>query len=392
MAYIVNNNTVTIIPDSNINDILTENPTINKFYFLEGNYYLNDILNIDRDNVQFIGTLKDTTKSHIIQNNSERDGLNVISDSFEMKYISIHVTYDNKICLTVADADDCCIRNCYFYGNKKSFTIYFAGPKNISEGQETLDAYDNDNLDKNNIFKNNVVYSHWSGDCVSISLQLNCIVTGNIIRGGKFAIYMCKKGDVLKNIIYDSIDSGIHISLPSEKLNIIDNRIYECATSGIKISNQAEHGNFIRKPSYIIVKNNVIYDNKVNAMELNDVDNCTIIKNKFIGSNNYGVYMLRSKNIKIYKNKIAYFTVAFWLENTSKCVLKQNLCMSVYPNEGDTAFKVVNNSINNKIGSNKIMGKLQFIPIDIANLEQNTVHDNLHEEYYTIREERNIMK
>lgn len=393
MTYTVERKHIVVTPGSTIDDILISNPNYTKFYFPPGNYYLNDILNLDRPDILFAGETRDASKVHIFQNNVERDGLNITSNGVTIKHISVHVPYDNKICLTVANANGCHVRHCYFYGSKRWFTVYFAGPKNIAEGHETLDAYNNNNLDSNNVFEKNVVYSHWSGDCVSISLQIKCVVKNNIIRGGKFAVYMCKSSDILDNVVYDSIDSGIHISLPSENLNIVHNRIYECATSGIKISNQVEHGPFSRTPSNIILKRNTIYDNKVNSIEINDTDDCTITRNKCIGSDNYGVYILRSKDIKVFRNKIAYFKVCCWLEETLDSWVSGNLCLSVYPNIGENVVKITGVSLRNSICFNHVRGKIQYELVSVSEESTNNqVYDNGHDEYYNIKEERQVMK
>jgi hypothetical protein len=395
MSYIIDQLTssITVVPESNIDDIIIANSTILTFYFPDGKYYLDDILNITKSNIKFIGLSKNAKFVHIFQNNTQRDGLNVIADNFFMQHISVHVPHDGKIALTVAAANNTSIQHCYFYGNKTTFSVFYAGPKSLVAGPDTINGYNNNTLDMNNTFRNNVIYSQWSGDCVSFSLQMNGLVNSNIIRGGKLAVYMCKKCDITNNVIYDSIDSGIHISLPSEYLNILSNKIYECDASGIKISDQTEHGSFTQDKYNIMIKNNYIYDAKTNAIELNDVNYCIIRNNKLISTETNAIYILRSKNIKIDKNKVAYFIVAFWLENSSNCNIYSNKCMSVYPNQGHNVVKLAFNSNNNKIYNNDISGTVIYDKYVIpSNTVGNMEYDNSYYEYYDISEEINIVK
>lgn len=381
---------VTVNPSSFIDDIFTANPDILIFHFPDGNYYLTDILKVTVPNISFIGTSGNPKNVHIFQNNTLRDGLAINANNFNMQYISIHDSHDGKIALTVAGSSNNTVQNCYFYGNKTTFTIFYAGPKNLLEGVSTLNAYSSNNLDMNNVFKNNVVYSQWSGDCVSFSLQVNGIFNNNIIRGGKLAIYMCKKSNFTNNIIYDSINSGIHVSFPSHNLNIVSNKIYECDASGIKLSNQVEHGTFTTTPYNITIRNNYIYDAKVNAIELNDANKCTIRTNKFISSETYGIYALRCTNLTINNNKISYFQVAFWLEATTYCNLFQNTCMSVYPDEGQNVVKTTPDSNNNIVYDNNVYGKIIYDKYALS--AGNSEYNNAYYEYYDIGEEANIMK
>lgn len=396
MSYTIYNGdplSILVTPGATIDDILPANPDAIYFYFGAGNYYITDILKITRSNISFIGLTGNSKDVHIFQNNVNRDGINVISDGFIMKYISVHVPHDNRIALIVASASNTLIQYNYFYGNKTTFSIYYAGPRTLTVGQSTLDAYDGNLLDKKNYFQNNVVYSEWSGDCVSYSLQRNGKFTTNIIRGGKLAVYMCRSCTVTNNTIYDSINEGIHVSLPTHKVNITNNKIYECQAPGIKLSNQVEHGAFVATPYNINIKNNYIYDSKSNSIELNDALDCVISGNKLISSELYGIYMLRSNNIAISDNKISYFKVCVWVETSSNNEINNNTFLSVYPDEGNNIVKLTTDSNNNNIHDNTSMGKVIYtkyiIPSQtVGNVELN----NTHTEYYDIAQELTIMK
>lgn len=384
--------TILVNPNSTIDDILTTNLNSSIFIFPSGNYYIIDILNINRPYIKFSGLTKNPKDVHIFQIN-DKDGINVISNNFVMEYISIHVTTNDKVSLIVANSSNNNIQNCYFYGNETTFTIYFAGPKTLSVGSSTLDGYYNNILDMNNVFSNNVIYSKWSGDCVSFSLQLNGKVNSNIIRGGKLSVYMCKSCEINKNIIYDSINHGIHISLPSNDVNIINNKIYECDASGIKLNNQIEHGSFTGTLYNINIKNNYIYDSKTNAIELNDVMKCNIQGNKLISSSTYGIYLLRSNKVNISKNKVSYFDVAIWLEACNNNNIIENNFMSIYPDEGKNIVKLSVDSNNNKITDNISKGRIIYdkyiIPVETR---ENQLNNNIHYEYYDISNEINVIK
>ena len=373
--------------------IYSQNENATTFIFQDGEYYINDILNVTKENIKFIGLSKNPKSVHIIQNNSEKDGLNIITNNFTMQFISVHVEYNDKIALIVASANNLYIDSCYFYGNKTTFTIYFAGPKTLKAGQSTIDGYNNNILDQNNVFKNNVVYSQWSGDAVSFSLQNNGIFHNNIVRGGKLVIYMCKNSDINKNIFYDSINTGIHISFPSHNVSIINNKIYECIASGIKSSNQTEHGFIGKSPYNLIIKNNFIYDAKIYAIELNNAYKCLITGNKLISTDIYGIYVLASSGVTISKNKISYFDVAIWFETTLNSTVMNNTFLSVYPSQGKNIVKLSDDSSYNSIRDNRSKGTIIYDKyINPSKTIGNDIFNNTHEEYYDIAEEMECMK
>jgi len=356
---------ITVVPNSVIDDILTANPKTNKFMFPEGNYYITKVLHIDRSMTEFIGLSKDCSKIHIFQKDSTKDGIAIINVTQVLfKYISVHVPYDNKIALTVAGCNLTKVEECHFYGNKNYFTIYYAGPTDLKQGAGVLEAYANTNMCYGNVFRHNVVYSSAGSDCISFSMQNRGLFTKNIIRGGKVAIYMCKNSYVTSNVIYDSTSQGIYVSLPSHNLQIKYNRIYECTYSGIKIANQLEHGAFKATPYGIIVRENYIYDSKMYAVEVNNVIKMDIINNKFIETNSYGIYCLNSSNINITNNKFSYFTSGIWSEKSTNVISTGNNFYSIYPDIANNVFKFASSS-NCFVENNVINGEIKYTPFDI---------------------------
>ncbi|ARF10927.1 right handed beta helix region protein [Hokovirus HKV1] len=368
--------TVRVVPESYIDDLLTANPKINNFIFPDGNYYLKSVLQITKSGIKILGESKESCKVHIFQKDITKDGLSLknVMD-VQIQYISVHVPHPSKIALSVASANMTKIENCHFYGNNNYFTIYYAGPSFLTEGKETLDAYNASNLDYGNVFRKNVVYSSWSGDSVSFSLQNRSIFTGNVIRGGKVAIYMCKNTFMTSNLLYDSGTNGIHVSLPCYNLQIKYNRIYECDYSGIKITNQLEHGPFVASKYYLLIAYNYIYDSKIYAIEANDIIRGKILNNKFIQTDNFGIYCLRCSDIEIANNKMSYFTNGVWIENSKEININTNVFYSVYPDIAQSLAKIVRSS-NNKIYNNECNGQLSGTNISVSSDSTDTFLDN----------------
>ena len=382
--------TLNVLVNSNIDNILIDNPTIDTFIFEPGMYYLTKILKITRPNVNFTGTTN-AKDIHIFQTNVNQDGINVISHFFYMSNISVHVEHPAYVALIVANAHNSIIENCYFYGNPTTFTVYYAGPS-VNAGIDTINAYNNNNLDKSNIFRNNVVYSKWSGDSVSFSLQLNGTFFKNIIRGGKVAVYMCKRTTIRNNVIYDSTSHGVYLSLPSHNVTINKNKIYECANSAIIIKDQVEHGVFVPTPYNINISENFLYDAKFNGIEANNLITATLNNNKLLSSDNNGFYFLNCSDVRIISNTIAYFNVAFWLENTNNCTIDNNSVYSVYPSYGNNVVKFVN-SIDNTVSNSNINGTMATNTFYGGNtVNNNTISNDIYNQYYSYNNELSIMK
>lgn len=394
MKYIIEDNIVYVQPNSNIDDIFTVNATYTSFCFEKGDFFITNKLMIPKSNVKMYSRSGNPVDVHIFQNSNIHDGLvlNYVNNVM-IQDISIHVTAPGKIALTEASCNYVTIKNCYIYGTSNTFTVFFAGPKNITEGQQTLDAYYNNKLDNRNKFINNVIYSNWSGDSVSFSLQKNGSFNNNIIRGGKVAIYMCNNVNVNRNTIYDSTSQGIYISMPTKNINISRNKIYECMNSNIKIDNQTEHGIFPISESNINITNNYFYDAHYSAIELGNCKKVSILNNKFVQTDRYSIYCLNSNDININNNTISYSIVTLWLENSNYVNFDSNLIYSVYPDHTNNVVKMVLNSTNNNIINNTIKGIVKFnlFAVDSSCINNN-ITNNITQKYYTRSEELDIMK
>lgn len=384
VAYVYNNCV--------IDSIFTLLPTVSTFIFMPGDYHLTDTLHITKNNVILTSDEKYAKDVHIYQDNSEKDGIAVNADGVEISHLSIHNHQPGKVALTIADSNNTTVKNCYIYGNTSSFSVFYAGPKNLTAGQSTLDAYTNGNLDSGNAFLNNVIYTKWTGDSISFSLQKNANFSGNIIRGGKVSIYMCQNSNITGNIVFDSTSNGFYVSLPSKNLNIVGNKIYECAASGIKFANQTEHGVYPPTSSFITVTGNKIYDAKYYAIELNSAIDVTIDNNNFISTDIYTIYAYQSSNIRITNNLMSYFKVAIWIENSNNFTIDKNLICMIYPDETDNILKIVDTN-NVAFTNTTIKGCGSNVLYSVDSTSANFVADNITvDKFYTYFEEFQTLK
>lgn len=392
MVYTQTKKTVIVSPDVDlektyIDDVLTANPDRTKFLFSPGSYYITRSLTIGRPDVSFIGHRNNEV--HIFQD-SEDDGLDVEADGFVLRNISIHVTQDNKVALIFAGCSDTKVEDCYIYGNSTSFCVYYAGPE-VAAGAETLQAYADNNLDSGNVFRKNVVYSDFSGDSVSYSLQKNGTFKDNIIRGGKLAIYMCRTTEITHNILYDSSSQGFFVSLPSHDLKITHNKIYECGAAGIRLSNQGEHGEFESTSYNIDISNNYIYDTKTNSMELDDCIDVKIERNRFLSTDITSLYICKSSNVEVLNNQITYFREGVILFDCNDIEIMSNEFYSVYPYDALRIGNIINSNDNN-FTRNVIKGNITRDLFREINSSDNLIDNNDFDRYYTRQEELTILK
>jgi hypothetical protein len=393
--YVTNNfdpTSVTIISENNIDDIFLANPNVINFYFQPGNYYITTTLIINKDNVTLQSLSNKAQDVNIFQTKNTDCLLIKNVNNVLITNLSFHNEFDDHTTLTVAGCNYTTVKRCIFRGCSNKFCIFYAGPSELIEGQNTLDAFYNENLDSNNTFTDNIIYSKWSGDSVSYSLQKNGTFNKNIVRGGKIAIYMCIDTIVYKNIVYDSTSNSIIISLPSKNILVKGNRLYDSIASAIKISNQGEHGTFNPFNYNINLCENSILAAKLYGIEINDGYSINIENNKMIDVSVYGIYILRSYYIHLLSNVIAYFSVGVWMENTNYSSAFNNEFNSIFPDEGNNVFKIINNSNNNVITYNTVRGKILYDKFTFdASSSNNIINNNNEIYYYGYEDELNIL-
>lgn len=369
------------INNRNLDNIVSMFDEYNVFYFKQGNYYLSDQLNIIQDNISFIGMTDNANDIHIFQTNSTKNGLNIKGDNFIMTDISLHV--DEAIALTVANSNWSIVEHCHFYGSNNTFTVFYAG-KDYNDN--IFNEFNNNNMDSNNYFNFNIIYSKWSGDCVSFSLQYNGSVRNNILRGGKIAIYMCSNCIVSNNKVYDSASHGIICSLPSKNINIINNLIRDCTDAAIGVKMQTEHGPYYEKKQQIMIIGNTINDTKSIGIEINDGDDIKIKNNKLFWTSTTGIYLLNSDTCNVENNTVSHFDIGILLDiNCKNNNISLNKLYSVYPDASKHCIFVENDTENNVITNNHASGICTSDKIKVLGINTNT--NNAEQDYHTYGEE-----
>lgn len=340
-------------------------PNITLFVLKKGIYYLSRPLVIDKEGINIIGESNNAYDVHIYQQTGVDDGIVINANKITIRGISIHVENGENVCLSHFDANWTTVENCKFYGSDSYFTVFYAGPSQLLQGESTINGYENDVLDMHNIFDNNIVYTKWSGDAVSMSLQKYNSFRNNLIRGGKVAIYLCKESKVTNNKIYDSASNGIIVSLPSHNIEISNNTIACSHDGSIVVRPQVEHGEYASINHNIHIFNNVIRDSKYIGIEINNTDLINIYSNSILFSQNYGMYSLNSSNVFIDDNKIISRYRHIGFDNSDDNIIRNNIMWSTYPNLCDHAIILIESS-NNRIDDNMFYGFYTSIPINIV--------------------------
>lgn len=385
----IDTRTILVHAGSTLDGMIAAHPTITNFILQTGDYYINDKLLVDRERVTIKSESGQATDVNIFQNDPNKDSI-VFNHAHRSRMVnlSVHNRHPGRVALTVAGSNLTKVTGCKIYGNPTTFSVYYAGPKDLIEGPDTLQAYDAGELDDGNVFNTNVVYSVWAGDSVSFSLQKNGRFENNIVRGGKVAIYMCRDSSFKRNIIFDSSTNGIFLSFPSHNLTISQNRIYECKHSGIKMANQGEHGPFTESDYNIQVLENNIYDSGIYGIEMNHGHAINISQNKANSTDIFFLYILNTTDVTVQGNTCYNFKVAVWSESSDHVVVDGNTFNSIYPTEGENVVKFVA-STNSQISNNVVGGRLvyDYYAIDSASTGISFFGNSRHL-YFTYAEER----
>jgi parallel beta-helix repeat protein len=371
-----------------LDNILILNPGKTTFILKPGTYGLVNILKIQSNDIKIVG-YTGIAKDVQINQTMNYDGILLQADNIVLQDITIKCTFSNRCALITASANNTLVSGCTFYCTNDTFGIYYAGPSHLVAGSDTLIAYTTYVLDTGNIFYNNVVYSDFSGDSVSYSLQYNGQFVKNFIRGGKVAIYMCRTVNVYSNTLMDSTTNGLYISFPSDNLTLLSNVISNTTYSSIIMKNQVEHGTYATYPYNILIRYNTIFGSKFYGIEMNNASNITISDNTIVSGKVYCIYSYSSDSITVNSNKIAYFSTGIMLENTTNSTVTSNGVMSVFPNLGQNGIKLTNTSSGLTISNNTMQGSYVHDLIADSGIG-NTVTSNTISPYYTMSEELNM--
>lgn len=337
-----------------INDILREESII---FIKPGNYIINKTIKIEKDNVQIRGLTENPDDVHIVQNDLSQDCLYISAKNVTINGISFHVDKNvEKTCISLASCNWCNISNCCFFGSNKYFTVFFAGPKHLIQGQNTIDSYLSGDLDCHNIFDNNMVHSYWDGDTISFSLQRYSCFRNNTLVGCKAAIYMTRDCMITGNIFLNSSSNGLFCSLPLENTKLENNLIKYSIAGAIVIRRQGEHGVFINDDHNIDIKKNFIIGCDYIGIEVNDSDDLFIEENIIKDCKGFPVYIYNSKNIHIKKNKMVNVVEPLLVDvNCDEIYIDENEIVSQKPNPSNHAIKVLE-SDNVELNNNDVKG------------------------------------
>lgn len=300
------------IDQSNCGEFL--NVTINKLiedgvkdiFIKAGNYKLNNMINIDKPNVNLIGEDKNCTK--LIQTNPNSDSIGVHKVS---NVIVENLTIDNSAngnsAFSEGNSNNVMLENCILYGqDTNNFTVYFAGkdyPTSISENP--VKGLENNDLDNGNQMINNTIYSKFTGDGVSFSCQSNGSVINNKVYGTRIAMYICSNCAALNNTIENSSSNGINISIPSVSDVISGNTIENSQTSAIAVSAEKEYP--VPQSYYgnnITISNNNIKNSNYMGIEVKQLAKSYISNNNIDTTLNNGIYLLLTDGLTVDRNNI----------------------------------------------------------------------------------------
>ena len=140
------------------------------------------------------------------------------------------------------------------------------------------------------------------------------------------------------------------------------------------------------------ISENKIVDPQTSDIEINDGMGIILENNSLISASVYGIYALRSSNLTIRNNRIAYFNVSVWFESVINSLIKGNLIMSVFPNEGSNAVKMSKDSTGNVVQDNTVKGRIKYDIYAIPTESGAVLSGNVHDLYYEKDDELSIIK
>lgn len=282
----------------------------------KGNYYLKTSVKIlNKNNITIRGVTGNPNDVSITQEGSATnsnndtiylDGIAISNSEYiTIDSITLIVDRDNgtPVCLSVNGSSNVHVTNSRFYCSSNAFAIYFSGPTNIKQFDETLNAYYCNELSSNNVFEKNLVYSKFEHDGVVFSLQSNGILRNNIVFGCRFAVYMVRDTLVHGNYSYDSISNGITCSMPCYKLNVSNNIVKRSIATGIRLMTQGEHGKTQTDDFEIKINDNKV-DSCLNGLDVVDCKNVLVSGNKVSNCKDNGITTVNVDNCKIHSNTI----------------------------------------------------------------------------------------
>jgi len=295
-------------------------------FILNGIHRLDTTIQIMRPYVQIVGESKEGTVLLY-------EGINTMIQIVDTHDVSVSsLTLDAKTndydghriweAFGVTNSYYVSLTDSIIYGSTQMFAVFFSGPTNHYEaGQETIDAFNQNHLDKYNKVEGNTIYQYSTLDVLSFSLQQYGRVKDNLVVGGTISFFMNKQSDCSDNTIVDSMTNGVFLSVPAEDNRIERNRIFNSRNAGIKVARQVDHLGILdsdtgeygsltpttyRAPGMILADNHV-YGSSYFGLEIQNTVDAKIESNVVSNTALSAVYSLYNTDMSLENNEFAHF-------------------------------------------------------------------------------------
>lgn len=357
-------------------------PTVNTFYFKDGEYHLVDTLRINKPGLRFVSLSHNSYAVKIIQDTENKNAFEIFENNISLSHLSIYIT-GTCACVNFVDCNWTNTRNCRFYGDQDYAVSYVTSTNNESE----IDIFINGNFNTNNIFDDNIIYTPNVGNSILVSLQKNCSVRNNIIRGGKILVNLTDNSTINNNYLLESVVHGIQCSLPCSNLQINNNMIKQSTNASINL-NLSEAYN-IHKDSIvdICIANNTIKNSNFIAIEINNAKNIDIKNNNLKWTQEHGIYLVKSSFVNIFDNNIIKTSRGITVDvDTTDCNVHNNIIYSIVPFTSSNGIFCETNTSNNNIYDNTIKGQYQGSPLSDLSVN-NIIGENILIDHVSFSEE-----
>ena len=329
---------------------------------LNGTYTFSENVVVTTENTHIVGESAENVK--LIQTNPDKNLIVINANNVTVEGVTLDTRTNNAQAAFVEEGyDNITLKDSIVRGGDKIFCIFFAGP-DVTEGAETIAAYQANNLSDGNKVLNNDISCDFSGDGVSFSLQINGEVSGNTFDKAMLAFYMVKDSLCDNNIFNNALQSGIFISLPVYNSTVTNNTVNNPHFYGITVKPQGEHdfsGQYIHSEQ-VLISNNTINQPRAHGISIDgnggvasrgDFKNSTIIGNTVNLVDYAGIYAIRSNNLTLQENIIT-FTGA---DRSQRGVddapgISDNQSAGIYLEVGVTDTSMIGNTINKSAAAN----------------------------------------
>mmetsp|Transcript_25438 Transcript_25438/g.37582 ORF Transcript_25438/g.37582 Transcript_25438/m.37582 type:complete len:460 (+) Transcript_25438:179-1558(+) len=357
-------------------------------FIRDGLYLVPSTIQISTPNILIRGESRENTilqktgiASFLLLTNTE----NVTVESLTLD-AKTYDSSDNQIweAFGVVNCNSTTLRDAKILGSMNMFAVFFAGPSNQYGGnQETIDAYDRDHLDYNNIMEDCYVESYFPGDVLSFSLQKNGRLTGNTVVGGVVSFFMNKDSYCNKNRVENSTTAGIFVSVPAENNYVQDNVVVASRAAGIKVARQIDHvdpgtGQSLTPLTYrasgILLTGNTIVDGRYFGMEIDQTVGALIAGNEISLVDYSGIYLLHTDQALVMNNRIVDFGQSYHRTPVWNWDAVQN--SGIFGDYGTTTSNLTDNFVVNRTSGGTNFG-IKIAPWGVntgSNVYDNKIH------------------